>query len=79
MTTRKDNGSFFRSTGKSLLPADSASEELLRSHGTNAILRVKITKPRRHKHHRFFFATIANYFENWPIKHDFQPGDISPP
>lgn len=73
MTTRKDNGSFFRSTGKSLLPADSASEELLRSHGVNSILRVKIAKPRRYKFHRFFFATIANYYENWPENHPFEP------
>lgn len=73
MSARKDQGYFFRSTGKSLLPADSSAEEMLRSHGANSIVRVRVTKPRRHKHHRFFFVTVANYFDNWPIKHDFQP------
>jgi len=71
--TRNDKGTFFRSTGKSLIPAESNAEELLGTLGPNAIVRVKITKPRRHKHHRFFFATVANYFDNWPIKHPFQP------
>lgn len=73
MTTRNDKGTFFRSTGKSLIPAESKAEEVLGTLGPNAIVRVKITKPRRHKHHRFFFATVANYFDNWPETCSFQP------
>jgi hypothetical protein len=64
---------FFRSTGKSLLPADKDAEELLASIGVGSLVRVKITKPRRVKHHRWFFATVHGYFENWPTTCEFQP------
>ncbi len=69
----KDLAPFFRSTGKSLIPADKDAEELMASLGPSSIVRVKITKPRRIKHHRFFFATVANYFDNWPVSHSFVP------
>jgi len=64
---------FFRSTGKSLLPADKDAEELTASIGAGQMVRVKVTKPRRVKHHRWWFATIHGYFENWPTSCDFQP------
>ena len=64
---------FFRSTGKSLMPAEREAEELLASIGVNAMVRVKITKPRRVKHHRWFFACIQGYFDNWPTNLEFQP------
>lgn len=69
----RDIAPFFRSTGKSLIPAEKEAEGLLASVGPGSLVRVKITKPRRVKHHRFFFATIANYFENWPVQHSFVP------
>lgn len=64
---------FFRSTGKSLIPADKDAEEMMASLGPSSMVRVKITKPRRVKHHRWWFATIQGYFENWPTNCDFQP------
>jgi hypothetical protein len=70
----KDLAPFFRSTGKSLIPADKDAEELMASLGPSSIVRVKITKPRRLKFHRWFFACIQGYFENWPTDcDDFQP------
>lgn len=66
---------WFRSTGKSLIPADKDAEEALASVGVKQVVRVKITKPRRIKFHRWWFATINNYYENWPTTHDFQPSD----
>lgn len=70
---RRNRSAFFRSTGRSLIPAESKAEEMLAGHGANTILRVEVTKPRRNKHHRFFFAIIAAYYENWPLTHPFQP------
>ncbi len=70
---KHDRGDWFRSTGKSLIPADKDAEEMLRSHGANSIVRVKVDKPRRRKHHNFFFATILNYYDNWPDTNSFQP------
>jgi hypothetical protein len=69
----KDLAPFFRSTGKSLIPADKDAEELMASLGPSSIVRVKITKPRRLKHHRWWFACIAGYFDNWPTNCEFQP------
>ena len=70
---KHDRGDWFRSTGKSLIPADRDAEEMLAKIGTQGVVRVKIAKPRRYRHHKFFFATVANYYDNWPIKHGFQP------
>lgn len=70
---KRDRSAFFRSTGRSLIPAEVKAEEMLSAMGRDALLRVSLTKPRRHKHHRFFFATLANYFENWPESASFQP------
>jgi len=68
-----EQSGFFRSTGKSLLPADAKAEEMLRSVGSNQVVKAVIKKQRRPKAHRFFFVTIANYYHHWPTSHEFQP------
>jgi hypothetical protein len=70
---KRDRSAFFRSTGRGLIPAETKAEEILFSMGKDALLRVTLTKPRRHKHHKFYFATLGNYFDNWPEAHPFQP------
>jgi len=66
-------GHWFRSTGKSLIPADSEAIEALTRVGSNSVVRVRVMKPRRPKHHRWFFLVVKNYFDNWPTAHAFQP------
>jgi len=51
---KRDRSAFFRSTGRSLIPAEVKAEEMLSAMGRDALLRVSLTKPRRHKFHRFF-------------------------
>jgi hypothetical protein len=73
--TAPTQGHWFRSTGKSLIPADSEAIEALSRVGANSVVRVKVVKPRRPKFHRWFFVIIKNYFDNWPTSHSFQPDD----
>lgn len=69
----RDLAPFFRSTGKSLIPADKDAEEMMATLAPSSLVRVKVTRPRRVKHHRWWFACIAGYFENWPTNAEFQP------
>lgn len=71
--TKDDKGNWFRSTGKSLIPADKEAEEMLSLIGSRNVVRVRLLKPRRYKFHRFFFATVSNYYDNWPLDHPFAP------
>lgn len=61
-----------RFRGKAIHPEHAGDYAKLRELDEGELVKVRITKPRRAKHHRLFFAVIAAAFENWPELHDQQ-------
>jgi hypothetical protein len=61
-----------RFRGKAIHPEHAGDYAKLRELSEGELVKVRITKPRRAKHHRLFFAVIQAAFDNWPELHDEQ-------
>lgn len=55
-----------------LVPATAADIATLRRLAGEMAVKVRINANRSQKHHRFFFAAIADACANWPETHEFQ-------
>ena len=63
--------------GNKLIPHLADSElEFDQIPGEGKIVKVRVTLPRSIEHHRFLFAAIAEAYNNWPEKAEFQPQNV---
>ena len=60
----------------SLVPANHEDIEALRKIAGEMAVKCKINISRSKKHHRFFFAAIAEAHKNWPESHEFQTDHV---
>jgi hypothetical protein len=58
-----------------LIPDQPADYVKLKDYEPGTLVKVRIAKPRRSKHHRLYFGVIRAAFGNWPEQHPFQPDD----